>query len=832
MLSLILSSVRHNRGRYVATLVAILTGVAFYTATGLIGDRVTNSLEGDAETRYANVDVAIVPQKEAGSLGGAGDQLRLSGKSADNIAAVSGVDATGGELTGAISLARSNGRPFATDATGRLWISDGPLNPLAVDEGRAPQAANEIAVDRGLADDYDLKVGQTVGVLSLAGPSQATIVGTTKFGGSDAIDEGGTISLPESRAFAALTAGKREYDEFYVRGSAAQSAIKQEVAPLVGTGFQAETGEQFIQEKKDDVGSVGTYLKRALQGFAILALLVGGFVIYNTFTVIFAQRLRELAVLSAIGATPKQLGRMLMLEGLVIGLVGSALGVISAIVIIGALFLILDAVGSAIPGSGLGLSASTIVSGIFLGTVITLLSVRAPARKAAKIEPIEAMRSASVEPASLPRSRMIWSIVLGVFGVAGMLFGGGPAVIGVAAICLFAAAIISAPYVAIGAAKLARPGLSRVGLEGRLAVDNVARSPRRTATTANALLIGVFLVTLVTVTGTNLKDYVVGVIDSSSSADYLVQSQGGTIDAGLVKQFEAIPDVNRVAPFQRIPVTIDGVTTGLSAGDLKLVTKVANVPLTAGSLDDLKAGTIAVNPGTKTYKLGQTVKVVDADGNTANLKVAAVVDTASIDGKQLGSLVSAETMKGLAGPTPPTVAFMDVKTGSESETKDAINAVADRRPDVTVAEGNAVGKLISGVFDFVIKAVDLLLMMSVLIALIGIINTLSLAIIERRRELGLLRVVGMTDPLVQRMVRLEAVLIAVIGTVSGLVLGLFSGWATIQAINRLSDVSLPFSFPIATILIVLGLGIVLGVLAALIPARRSTKMAVLEAIDG
>ena len=831
MFSLIVSSVRHNRGRYVATLIAILTGVAFYTATGLIGNRVTSSLEGDATRQYANVDVAVVPKDEGGDLGGAGNQLKISGKTADEIAAVQGVEGTAGELTGPIALARANGKPFASDATGRLWIEDQKLNPLELEAGRAPSAADEIAVDQGLAEDEQLKVGQRIGVLSTAGKNESTIVGITKFGNSDALDNGGTVSLPASRAFIALNSGKRAYQEFYARGRGSQAALQREVAPLITDGFKAETGEEFLEDQRQSVGEIGRYLKNALQGFAILAILVGGFVIYNTFSVIFAQRLRELAVLSAIGATPKQLKRMLQLEGVLIGFIGALLGVLVGIGLTLLLFLGLSIAGTELPGSGIGLSGFTIVTAILLGTGITLLSVGLPARRASRIQPIEAMRSAAVESAALPRRRAISAVVLGVLGVVGMLAGPSAAVIGISAILLFAGSIVASPYLALGGARVARPLLGRVGLEGRLAVDNVARSPRRTATTANALLIGVFLVTFVTVTGSNLRDYVVGVINASSSADYLVESNGGTIDNALIARFESIDGVNKVAAFSRIPVTIDSVATGLSSGDFDEISSVANVKPKVGSLDDLTPGTIAINPGTKTYKIGQQVKVVDGDGKSTTLKVAAILDEQSVDTHQLGSLVTQATMTAFAGPTPPTVAFLDVKTGAESDVKREIEAVADQRPDITVAEGNAFGRLIGSVFDFVIKAVDLLLMMSVLIALIGIINTLSLAIIERRRELGLLRVIGMTDHLVQRMVRLESVLIAALGTVSGLILGLFSGWVVILSINRLADADLPFKFPFGTVAIVLVLGMVLGILAALVPARRSTKIAVLEALD-
>ncbi|MCU0307609.1 MAG: FtsX-like permease family protein, partial [Thermoleophilia bacterium] len=213
----------------------------------------------------------------------------------------------------------------------------------------------------------------------------------------------------------------------------------------------------------------------------------------------------------------------------------------------------------------------------------------------------------------------------------------------------------------------------------------------------------------------------------------------------------------------------------------------------------------------------------------ADLEVVALLRR-SIDSAQVGSLVDAATFARIAGPISPTVAFIDVESGAQSDTKDAIDEQAALRPDVSVTEGNAVGRLVGSVFDFIIKAVDGLLLMSVIIALIGIINTLSLSILERRRELGLLRVVGMTDRRVQRMVRLESILIALLGTVSGLVLGTFVGWALIRTIDRLSEAGIGFSPPLRALLLVLVAGVLLGFLASLIPARRSTRLEVLDAI--
>jgi len=831
VLKLAWSGVRRNTGRYVATLVAIMTGVAFFAATGFISDRVIDSLEGDVNREYAGVDVAVVAaDAEADPADAAGD-LRLAGAVAEEILAVDGVEAGAGILTGTVAFLADDGSTFGDGATGRLWIQDEELNPLEIVDGAAPESAGDITIDRGLADDESLAVGDEVQILTLAGQADATIVGITAFGDSDSIDPSGTVGLPEATAFDWLSSGIVEYEDLYVRGSGDQQDLADAVEPLVPTGFEAKTGDAFLEDQRAEQGGFGRVLKQGLQFFAMLALFVGGFVIYNTFTVIVAQRQREIAVLSAIGATPKQIKRSLRFEGLAVGLLGSALGVVAGVGLTFVLLAVLDAVGVALPGSGIKIAAPTVIQAVLAGTIITFASVMIPARRAARTEPMEALRDAAVETTSFSRRRILTAILFVGLGAAGLLFGGGAASVGLGALALFVGVIVSGPFLAVGGAKLLKPLLSRLAFEGQLAVDNAARNPQRTATTSNALLIGVFLVALVTVAGTSVKDFAVSEIKKLESADYLINSDGGTIDDTLVSDLEAIEDVNAVVPFRSESVTIDGTPSFLSSGDLGAMSSVAKLDATEGSLDDVVDGTIAVADSDENdWAIGSTVTVVDGAGDSVELEVVALLEN-SIDVTLAGSFVAESTFDDLVGDTAPTVAFIDVASGAQSDTQDAITELTDRRPDIAVTEGNALAQVVGTIFDFVINAVDGLLLMSVLVALIGIVNTLSLSILERRRELGLLRVVGMVDKRVQRMVQLESVLIAALGTFSGIVLGTFIGWALIRSIDRLSEATIAFSFPGTQLLLVMVLGIVLGLVASYIPSRRSTRLEVLEAIQ-
>ena len=831
MLGLVLSSVRHNIGRYVATLVAIITGVAFFTAVNVISNGVSNALSGNVDDQYGAVDVAVAPEEPDNAEDSAVDpaSLRITQDAVDDLLALPGVEGGAGILTSPVALLGEDGEATATGATGRLWVEDDELQPLQVASGEAPTSAGQVAVDRGLAADEGLEVGDEITVLTLAGPQPATVSGLTSFGDADALDNGGTISVAEDDAFDWLSGGQQEYAAYYLRGSDAD-ALAEAAQAQVPAGFQVQTGDEFRDDQRAETGGFASGLRIALQAFAVLALLVGGFVIYNTFSVIVAQRLRELAVLAAIGATPRQLKRSLRLEGLVVGLLGSFIGVVVGYL----LTLVLGGVIAAFGGNldlELRLSPGVIVLGMVLGTVITLLSVLAPASRAGRAEPMEAMRDAAVESGSLSRVRLAACLVLAGGGLAAMLLAPGPALLGAGAVAFLAALFVGAPFIAAAGARLSRPVLERLGVEGRLAVDNSVRNPKRTATTANALVIGVFLVTLVAVAGSSLRDFAVGAVQEVQAADYLVLSDGGSVDPDFVGQMRDVDGVTAVVPFEREPVTIDGKAAVFSAGDTAELARVANISASEGDLADLAPGTIAVlDPEDGSIDRGSTVEVQDARGRTVELEVVALLEP-TIGAGQVGSLVTTEEFAELSGDVAPTAAFVDVVDGAQSETKDAIEEIVALRPDITASESNALGQLISTVFDFVIRAVTGLLLMSVLIALIGIVNTMSLSILERRRELGLLRIIGMTDARVRRMVTLESVLIAVLGTLTGLIAGLVVALSLVFSISRLSTASVAPAVPWLELLAILVLGVVLGALAAFVPARRSTRAPVLDAIS-
>lgn len=830
MLKIAWRGVRNNTGRYIATLVAIMTGVAFFAATGFLGDRITDAVEGDTRARFGQVDVAVAPESTDDTQY-LQEALRVPGPVATQIVAVDGVDGFAFVLAGPIAVRDAQGEIVAEGATGRQWISDEVLNPLELAEGRGPAAANEIAMDRGLAEELAVSVGDEITVLSIAGENPSMIVGITQFGDSDSMDgPGGTVSVSTAVGADWLGGGDVAYDEVYVRGSGSQQDLADSIAPLLPAGLVADTGDDFLQSKIDEIGAFVRIIRTALQGFAALAMIVGGFVIYNTFNVLVAQRVKELAVMRAIGATPKQVRRALRFEGIVVGLLGSAAGVLLGVGFMFLLDFVLQRFGVNLPGKSLVIRPVSIIFPILLGTVITVISVMIPARRASRTEPIEALRDAAIESSPYSRKRLIFTVVAFVAALALFFAGTHAAHIGIATFLLFAATIAAGPVLAVLAAKVSKPVLSTLGIEGRLASDNSARNPQRTATTANALLIGVFLVTLVSVSGTTVKDYVLEALEGIESADFLLASDGGTLDQELISTISEVDGVEIVETFRREAVSVNGQPSLVATVDIETLIDITDITELEGSLADLVPGTIAVKRD-QDIALGDTVTINDANGDALDLTAVAVLDYA-IDVEAVGNLLHDSDFASLVGDTAPTVAFIDTKAGLRTESIDAIESETEARPDLTLTDGNALGKAIGSAFDFMINAVNGLLGMSVLVAVIGIVNTLTLSIFERRRELGLLRIVGMKDRSVQRMVRIESILISILGTVIGAVLGVFTGWALIQAISRLvDDVDLAMNWAVGRVLLVLVVGVLLGILAAWLPAKRSTRLDLLEAIQ-
>ncbi|MFZ4518050.1 MAG: ABC transporter permease [Microthrixaceae bacterium] len=855
MLRLALANLRLYAPRFAATALAVVVGVGFLASGLLLTTAMKDALDGNVAEQYARVDLVVQP---AASLQGL-DVAAVPTEQLERTRATPGVAAAAGELVRSARLLDAQGDTVTARSQGRAWIEDPGLNPLRLVEGSAPVGTDQVALDRDSARSAGLRVGDTARLATPAGEVRARVTGITAFGDQDALDDGGTISFSPEGAITVLNSGLPGWDHLLVRTSGDAAEVRRALSSDLPPTLEVLTGDEFRRLQQEQSSGLVDLLRPALNGFAYLALFVAGFVIFNTFTVVVSQRLRELALVRAVGGTPGQVRRSLLAEGLVVGVVASAVGIAAGALLAVGIKALLGLFDLRIPGSGVALTGGTVVWCLLAGTIVTVVSVAVPAFRAGRTRPVEAMRESAVDRSGTSAVRA-WiggiSLVLGVLLLvafrAELL--GWPA-LAAGTLLLFAGLLVGGPLLARLLGRLVGRPMRALGVTGRLASDNAVRNPRRTATTANALVIGLFLVTLVTASGEALKTWTVRQLDRLSSSDFIVAANGVPIGDRLVQDIRDTRGVAAAAPV-RTATVLDrqGRLVVLSGADPAVLQRTTGLKATSGSLERIatagEAGTVDLasfgggggggsggggdaGPGSDRQiapspdGVGSSFEVVDAAGAPTTVTVGATLE-AKIDTLFLGTLVSDARFRELAGDRPVNQVFVRTEPGAADQVGARLDRLVRDYAGVEVQPGNFLGQIVGQVFDFLIGAVNALLGISVLIALIGIVNTLTLSLYERRSELGMLRALGMQRRQVSRMVRLEAVLIGVLGTVVGMGAGLLLSWVVIGSIGS-GEVDLNLNWARLGLIAVVGL--LVGVIASLLPARRATRLAVLDAIS-
>ncbi|MBN2623496.1 MAG: ABC transporter permease, partial [Acidimicrobiales bacterium] len=573
--------------------------------------------------------------------------------------------------------------------------------------------------------------------------------------------------------------------------------------------------------------------------FAGIALLVATFSIYNTFSIIVAQRTRQAALLRALGAVRGQVLRSVVAEALLVGIVASLVGLVGGIGIAGLLKGLFDAVGFALPAGGTIVTTGTIVTGLVVGVIVTLLAGVFPAVKASRIAPLAAIRDVAVERTTPSRARIVLGVATAVIGIGTTLVAAlGDedmlGVVGVGAVLTVVGAVVLGPVVARPAASLLGAPVARLrGMTGGLARQNAVRNPRRTAGTSSALMVGVAVVTLFTVFAASLQASLDDTIDRSFGGDLVVNSGvfgGGGISPELATEVAALPEIDLAVGVGTGAAEIDGATKEMSITEPGELSRVLDLGVSDGSLDDLGDG-MAVSEATATsngWRVGDVVPVTFADGQTEDLTIGATYETDEIAG---GYLLPRTVWTPHAVQDVDAMVMVEAAEGtSVTEAKEAVTRVADRFGGPEVEDRTEFAATMTTGVDMMLGIIYALLALAIVIALMGIANTLSLSIHERTRELGLLRAVGQTRRQVRSMVRWESVVIATFGTVAGIGLGVFLGWALVQAVGTASGGLGVFALPAGRLAVVLVVGAVAGVLAGVRPSRRAARLDVLAAI--
>jgi putative ABC transport system permease protein len=839
MLRLSLASLWARKRRMLGTGIAVVIGVAFLTGTLILGDTMKANFDRLFTEVSAGTDVVVRNHNAVETENATQDDHGLLPQAlVQDIRGVDGVADVQGQVVGYGSLIGKDGRAIGGNGPPRLagsWITDSELNPYRLVEGRAPRADDEVVVNKGAAEDGDLKVGDVTTVQSPQ-PVPVRIVGIATFGDAAGLGTTTFTAFTLAGAQEHVTGEPGRVSSIVVRAENGVSAseLRDRIRAELPRGVEAITGQQLTNEQIDNISSTFLDMLRTfLVAFAGIALVVATLSINNTFTITVAQRTRELALMRAVGASRRQVRTSVAIEGLVVGVVSAAIGAFAGLGVAGLLKGLFDSFGFALPAGGLTVHASALLIGLAAGTLATFVAAQLPARRAAKVAPIAALQLAGAEARDFGAGRVLVGVGILVAGAAGATVGavsGSFLGAGLGGLALIVGALLVAPVLLPPVARAVGGVLRRTrGVSGMLAEENARRNPRRSAATATALVIGVTVVSLFTLFTASLGATLDEQVRSGITSDLVVGTPsfgGGRLSPAVAGEIRDLPQVRQAVGIGSGQVRLDGSAENVTTADVRSLPDVMDLSTVAGSLRDVGPDQLAVSRDHATaegWRLGTPVTLTFAGGTKVQATVGAIYDDADLlfDVVMPSALWNEHTTQ----PTESAVLVNTAPGVSEASARRAITPIADRNGgDVQNLAEYADAQ--TGGLDTLLNIVYVMLALAIVIALLGIANTLSLAVYERRTELGLLRAVGETRRQVRSMLRLESVILATFGTALGLVLGGLLGYVLFTTVSGNGA----FTVPPVPIVVIAVLGSAAGVLAALRPARRAARLPILESI--
>lgn len=831
----------HKR-RLLSTFLAITLGVAFLSGTLVLGDTMRATFSDLFTTGNEGTDAVVQADRIETEMT---NQIGLIDRSlVEQIRAVDGVAAAEPVVEGYGRLVGSDGKTIGGGGPPTVagnWLDGSEQNPYRLVEGRAPTAGHEVVVNRGAAKAGGLEVGDRTTVQTPA-PVEVEIVGLATFGD---VDSAGGTTYTAFTLEGAQDVVLHQRDKVTSISLAAAPGIGQEdlvarVAPLLPAGVDAVTERELTERQKQSINDdFLDFFTAFLLVFAGVALLVATFSIYNTFSIIVAQRGREAALLRALGATRRQVLAATVAEAGVVGVAAAVVGLFGGLGVAALLKGAFSAFGVDVPASGLVLSSGTVVTSLTVGIVVTLLAGLMPAVRASRIPPLAALRDLAVERSGTSVVRVVLGALLTLAGVAAVLravLGSGDGVLaaaGLGSLLTIVGVVALGPAVAGRAARvLGWPVSALRGVTGELARENARRNPRRTSGTAAALMIGVAVVTLFTVFATSATASVNASVGDAFGGDLVVTTSafgGGGISPDLATEAAKLPEVDTAAGLGTGALRIGGQDQSVGVGDPAAVARVLDLGVVSGSLDALGDHSLAVDEQRaidEGWQVGRTVPVTFADGTTTDFDVAALYTGGDVVGPLI---MSRDAWAPHAFQSLDVAVLIKLAPGvSIADGRRAVEAVAVRYAGAEVQDRDQYVESVAAGVNQMLALVYVMLALAILIALMGIANTLSLSIHERTRELGLLRAVGQTRRQVRSMVRWESVIMAVFGTAGGVAVGVFLGWALVKA--AAGEGIETFAAAPSSLSTVFVVGALAGVLASVRPARRAARLDVLAAI--
>ena len=848
MTSLTLRGLFARKTRAVLTGLAVLLGVAMISGTYVFTDTINSTFEKVFETANEGVDVVVSGRSEFDTESGPVTQ-EIPDSLVDRVKDVPGVQTAAGNVEDFASIFKANGDQVKTGGAPPLLFSRPPerFDPLEYVEGEPPASPQEVAINKGTADDEGLKIGDRVSLVGRTGREDFRISGLATFGDVESLG-GATVAVVTLPVAQDLADQRGKVDS--IQAAAQPGVTPQELVTRIERAMpntvEVKTGEQEATDESDSIKSSLSFLNILLLVFAGIAVFVGAFIIFNTFSITVAQRTREFALLRTMGASRRQVLRSVMLEALIVGLTASILGLLLGIVTAQGINALFKAFGADLPQEGLVLKPRTVIVALLVGTVVTMLASLAPARRATRVPPLAAMReeAATPQPPTLLRTILSWALlIVGAAAVLLGLFAGGPAgqalgLLGIGAILVFIAVALLSPRLVPPIAAAVGYPLERLrGVAGRLARENALRNPGRTAVTAAALMIGLALVTFVAILADGVKASIDDTVSEDMKAQIVVLNKDGfsPISPQTGDALKQVPGVQTVSPLNTSQAKVDGVSgkpfgSGINPATFDQVwdMQIDNGP--PNVLSTLTDRDIALEKNwaeDNNFDLGDTVKMTTPVGEKPVLRLRATYEDR---GGLVGDfMVTNDLIRRDFGVRDDLFEFVAVQPGADPKAvQDRIDRVLEQRFPITEAQSRQEFQdSITGQVDQFLFLIYALLSLSVIVSLFGIVNTLVLSIHERTREIGMMRAIGTPRSLVRRIVRYEAVITALIGAALGLTVGFFLGVVTTIA---LEDEGFILSIPYISLIMFAILAVIAGVLAAILPARRASRLNVLEAL--
>jgi putative ABC transport system permease protein len=844
-----LRSLLAHKLRLLLSAVAVVLGTLFMSAAFVAGDTIAQGFQQLFTTVNEGLDVQVTAEPPISNGQGAGVVTAFVDQAtAGKVAAVPGVArSVPNVISNGARVIGKNGKVVGTTGPprdGLGWTGDmgRPGNLIELRGGRAPAAPDEIAINAALARTTGFQLGDRVDVLTLQPRRTFRLVGILGFrGGRDTLGGETTVAftLPVAQQLMLGRTGVFTNVDVTAAPGVSPAELKARVASAIGPGFVVRTGAETAREQGREVAAFTGVLKNGLVVFALIGLFTGAFLIFNTFSMLVAQRLQELALYRAFGASRGQVNRSVLIESILVGLGSSILGLLLGIGIGYALVQGLEAIANAsLPVSGVTVRPYAIITTLLVGTVITILAATVPSLRASRVPPIAAIREASLAERPL---RMLTAAGALVFAAGAGLLAVKltDTVKGNLALLLGAGGVLAFLGVAMLAPVLSRPFTALLGfafgsgVAARLGTRNTGRNPRRTAVTATALMIGVTLATGAGIFVTSAKAGVTALFRKDLNAELGVTSDltAGTtagFDPALAARMRAIPGVQAALALQVDRVQLAGAAAMVSATDVGAATTIFRLTPKEGELRPLNAGEILLDERTardRRFSVGDTLTMRTSRGGDSIERVVGIFARNQIVG---GPLVSPAETKTFTSPLAQQGFVKVADRGQVAPVRAQLDRLFAGDPEISVVDSSALLAQQNRLLDVILGILYVLLGLTILVAILGVINTLLLSVFERTRELGLLRAVGLGRGQLGRMITVESILISVFGTLLGIAAGVALGVAIVSALDSSGYLRLTVSW--TYLVITLALAILAGVIAAILPAIRAARLNVLHAI--